>query len=414
MDGRPHHREGAGDGVGEIALLRAMPAHGDGDGGRRRRRRGPSTATRSSTPSRVTRAAPRRPTSSSSRGSRRVRAPTTPPDAGRPLAGDAGSARRLVAAVPCPPATSPTRTRWPPTAPSPTTARPTPASGTATRSPTAPTGPARARCSRRSGSPTTTSRSRSSASRRRGSRRCPATSTSAASPSRVKEGIRAAGGTPMEFNTIAVTDGVSMGTEGMKASLISREVIADSIELVARGHLFDGIVCLVGCDKTIPAGRDGTRPPRHPGARPLQRHDLPRHLQGRAGGRRHGVRGDRRVPRGQDHASRSCTRSRTAPAPAPARAAASSRPTRWRRCSSSSASRPAGLNGIPAEDPAKDEAARQAGELVMTLVRHDIRPARHRHPQLVRERDRVRLRDRRQHQRRPPPARDRGGVRHDR
>ena len=68
----------------------------------------------------------------------------------------------------------------------------------------------------------------------------------------VKEGIRAGGGTPMEFNTIAVSDGVSMGTEGMKASLISREVIADSIELVVRGHLLDGLVCLVGCDKTIP------------------------------------------------------------------------------------------------------------------------------------------------------------------
>src|SRR5258705_989107 len=68
----------------------------------------------------------------------------------------------------------------------------------------------------------------------------------------VKEGIRAGGGTPMEFNTIAVSDGVSMGTEGMKASLISREVIADSIELVVRGHLLDGVVCLVGCDKTIP------------------------------------------------------------------------------------------------------------------------------------------------------------------
>ena len=69
---------------------------------------------------------------------------------------------------------------------------------------------------------------------------------------KVKDGIRAAGGTPMEFNTIAVSDGVSMGTEGMKASLVSREVIADSIELVARGHLFDGLVCLVGCDKTLP------------------------------------------------------------------------------------------------------------------------------------------------------------------
>ena len=69
----------------------------------------------------------------------------------------------------------------------------------------------------------------------------------------VKRGIREAGGTPIEFNTIAVSDGVSMGTEGMRASLVSREVIADSIELVARGHLFDGLVCLVGCDKTIPA-----------------------------------------------------------------------------------------------------------------------------------------------------------------
>src|SRR5881397_3465704 len=69
---------------------------------------------------------------------------------------------------------------------------------------------------------------------------------------KVKEGIRAAGGTPIEFNTVAVSDGISMGTEGMKCSLISREVIADSIELVTRGHLFDAVVALSGCDKTIP------------------------------------------------------------------------------------------------------------------------------------------------------------------
>jgi len=69
---------------------------------------------------------------------------------------------------------------------------------------------------------------------------------------KVKEGVRAAGGTPMEFNTISVSDGVTMGTEGMKASLISREVIADSIELCSRGHLFDAVVALSGCDKTIP------------------------------------------------------------------------------------------------------------------------------------------------------------------
>jgi len=69
----------------------------------------------------------------------------------------------------------------------------------------------------------------------------------------VKEGVRAAGGTPMEFNTISVSDGVTMGTEGMKASLVSREVIADSIELMGRGHMFDAMVALVGCDKTAPA-----------------------------------------------------------------------------------------------------------------------------------------------------------------
>src|SRR5947209_1162058 len=74
---------------------------------------------------------------------------------------------------------------------------------------------------------------------------------------RVKEGVRAAGGTPMEFNTIAISDGVTMGTEGMKASLISREIIADSIELLGRGHMFDGIIALVGCDKTIPGAAMG-------------------------------------------------------------------------------------------------------------------------------------------------------------
>ena len=71
---------------------------------------------------------------------------------------------------------------------------------------------------------------------------------------KVKEGVRAAGGTPMEFNTIAISDGVTMGTEGMKASLVSRELIADSIELTGRGYMFDAMITLVACDKTIPAG----------------------------------------------------------------------------------------------------------------------------------------------------------------
>jgi len=68
----------------------------------------------------------------------------------------------------------------------------------------------------------------------------------------VKEGVRQAGGTPLEFNTVVVSDGITMGTEGMKTSLISREVIADSVELMARGYMFDGIIALSGCDKTIP------------------------------------------------------------------------------------------------------------------------------------------------------------------
>ena len=68
----------------------------------------------------------------------------------------------------------------------------------------------------------------------------------------VKAGIRAAGGTPFEFNTVSISDGITMGTEGMKTSLISREVIADSIELVVRGNYLDGLVCLSACDKTNP------------------------------------------------------------------------------------------------------------------------------------------------------------------
>src|SRR5512146_839975 len=70
----------------------------------------------------------------------------------------------------------------------------------------------------------------------------------------VKAGIRKAGGTPMEFCTVSISDGITMGSEGMRCSLVRREVIADSIELVSRGNLFDGLVVLVGCDKTIPGG----------------------------------------------------------------------------------------------------------------------------------------------------------------
>ena len=83
--------------------------------------------------------------------------------------------------------------------------------------------------------------------------RCPATSTSSSCREYAADGVAAAGGVPLPFNTIAVSDNQSQGTPGMRASLISREVIADSIELVAHAHDFDALVCIVGCDKTVPA-----------------------------------------------------------------------------------------------------------------------------------------------------------------
>ena len=145
----------------------------------------------------------------------------------------------------------------------------------------------------------------------------------------VKAGIRAAGGTPMEFNTIAVSDGVTMGTEGMKASLISREVIADSIELVVRGHLLDGLVCLVGCDKTLPGAAMALGRLDVPGLVLYNGTIYPGVYEGvRERDGRDRLRGDRRLSGRQDHPRASCTRSRTRPAPDRAPAAASSPPTR--------------------------------------------------------------------------------------
>lgn len=97
----------------------------------------------------------------------------------------------------------------------------------------------------------------------------------------VKEGVRRGGGTPMEVNTIAISDGVTMGTEGMKTSLVSRELIADSIELVARGHMFDGLVCIVGCDKTVPAAAMALARLDRPGVVLFSGTILPGHFRGR-------------------------------------------------------------------------------------------------------------------------------------
>jgi dihydroxy-acid dehydratase len=177
----------------------------------------------------------------------------------------------------------------------------------------------------------------------------------------------------MEFGTISISDGVSMGTEGMKASLISREVIADSIELVARGHLFDGLVCLVGCDKTIPAGAMALGRLDIPGLVLYNGTILPGTYKGKPadvvtvfeaiGAYRAGkitLEDLYEAENGACPGAGACGGQFTA----------NTMSTVMEFLGLS----PAGMNGIPAEDPKKDEAARKAGELVMTLVHHNIRP----------------------------------------
>ncbi|HEX7346776.1 MAG TPA: dihydroxy-acid dehydratase, partial [Candidatus Limnocylindrales bacterium] len=192
---------------------------------------------------------------------------------------------------------------------------------------------------------------------------------------KVKEGIRAAGGTPMEFNTISVSDGVSMGTEGMKASLVSREVIADSIELVARGHLFDGLVCLVGCDKTLPGA-----------AMALARLDLPG-LALYNGTIHPGVlRGQRNATvvtvfeaigayRAGKISLEELREIEDASCPGPGACGGQFTANTMSTALEFLGISPGGLNGIPATDPAKLDAAYRSGELVMELVNGGIRPS---------------------------------------
>ncbi len=190
---------------------------------------------------------------------------------------------------------------------------------------------------------------------------------------KVKEGVRQAGGTPIEFNTIAISDGISMGTEGMRASLVSREVIADSIELFALAHLLDGIVALSGCDKTLP----GT-------VMALARLDVPSLMlyggpiaPGRFEGRdvtiqdvfeavgAHGAgrMSERDLRLLEDRAcpgAGSCGGQYTANTMATAIAFLGMSPM--------------GANEVPATDPRKADVARACGKTIMHLVEHDIRP----------------------------------------
>ncbi len=191
----------------------------------------------------------------------------------------------------------------------------------------------------------------------------------------VKDGIRASGGTPMEFNTISVSDGVSMGTEGMKASLVSREVVADSIELVVRGHMLDGVVCLVGCDKTIPGA-----------AMALGRMDVPG-LVLYSGTIYPGVyKGQRNATVVSVFEAIGAYRAgkitldelyevENVACPGPGACGGQYTANTMSTVLEFMGLSPAGLNGIPAEHPDKDAAARTAGELIMDLVRRDVRPS---------------------------------------
>jgi dihydroxy-acid dehydratase len=190
----------------------------------------------------------------------------------------------------------------------------------------------------------------------------------------VKAGIRAAGGTPMEFNTISVSDGVSMGTEGMRASLVSREVIADSIELVARGHLFDGLVCLVGCDKTIPGAVMALARLDIPGVVLYNGSIAPGRWRGKdvtiqdvfeaVGRHATGELSDEDLLDLEDRAcpgAGACGGQFTANTMATA--------IDFMGIS------PCGLSGIPATEPGKKAAAEETGRIAVNLVREGVRPS---------------------------------------
>jgi dihydroxy-acid dehydratase len=190
---------------------------------------------------------------------------------------------------------------------------------------------------------------------------------------KVAEGVRKAGGTPMEFNTIAISDGITMGTEGMKTSLISRELIADSIELCTRGYMFDALVCLVGCDKTIPAA-----------AMALARLNIPgiilyggTILAGRYKGRDVNIQ-DVFEAVGQNAAGTLSDEElemlEHAACPGPGACGGQFTANTMSLAMEFLGLSPVGMNGIPAVDERKDDVGVRAGEIVMDVLRRNMRP----------------------------------------
>ena len=191
----------------------------------------------------------------------------------------------------------------------------------------------------------------------------------------VKEGVREAGGTPMEFNTITISDGITMGTEGMKASLISREVIADSVELVARGNLFDGLVAIAGCDKNMPgtvmalARLDipslmlygGSIKPGHLNGKDITIQDVFEAIGSHAAGK-------------IDDAGLEAVEAAACPG-AGACGGQFTANTMAMACEFLGIS-PMALSGVPAFLPEKLTASREAGRMVMELAKNDLRPSK--------------------------------------
>jgi dihydroxy-acid dehydratase len=192
---------------------------------------------------------------------------------------------------------------------------------------------------------------------------------------RIKEGVRAAGGTPMEFNTIAISDGITMGTKGMKTSLVSREVIADSIELTARGYQFDALVALSGCDKTIPGCVMALIRLDIPAAMLYGGSIAPGHWHGHdvtildvfeaIGAHAAGEMSDEDLRELEDVAS-------------PGAGACGGQFTANTMACAFEAMgiSPGGSSMVPAEDATKDDVAEQIGELVMRVLSEDLRPSR--------------------------------------
>ena len=189
----------------------------------------------------------------------------------------------------------------------------------------------------------------------------------------VKAGIRAAGGTPMEFNTVSISDGITMGSEGMRTSLVSREVVADSIELVARGNLFDGLVVLVGCDKTIPGGVMALVRLNIPGLILYGGSIAPGRWEG------HDVTIQDVFEAVGAHAAGKITDAQLcaledSACPGPGACGGQFTANTMSTVCELLGVSPMSANAVPAMDPLKDDVARRAGEIVMRLVDDDVRP----------------------------------------